>query len=323
MKASLFLLLLVISSNGFSEDGTHDGDYCEGKDAECDEGYQWLSKAWLVQNFPHTDKLTGECAPCKTNEKTVVVPAKNAPDWLLKNNDWTKEPWTETDPDLNFYGIVWANGSYGELFGLGACRFQSSWQKHKVCDATQMCMGLEEQAQKSIMLFGLQIPETAAIYTAVDERMIEFIGVVDKWYGFAYLTDFFRRFLGVYSYITIDDIKKDPNAWMQHWINTPTYTHNGKKHVGFTGPYYKIIDSNGKKTEYFKEYLKYSKGRLYTFNRSNNIPAVDVDTRVLIWKIILTIMVGALGALVYYCLMKTNVLQAPKVHKTDPNEAET
>jgi len=334
MKALLFLLLLVIS-NGFSEE---DQDYCNGKDGNCDEGYHWLSKAWLAQNFPHDERPTGECAPCKTNEKTVVVPAEKAPEWLLQNNDWTKEPWTETDPDLNFYGILWANASFGELFATGYCRFQRSWQKHRTCDIATTMMGLEtpKHDPKTISLFSglVQISYKSMIYDVVDERMVEFIGTVDQWWGLGYLTGFFRNVQGIFCYTTIEDVKKEPHAWTQHWKNVACHTDkNGEKICGFTGPYYMIIDSNGKKTKYFEDYLKYSKGRLYTWDRAFNTAAVDIDTRVFIWKIIIAIIFGSLGALIYYLVIKKNVLlpapiglgmQAPGgeqiLHASDEND---
>jgi len=323
MKALLFLLLLVISSNGF---GRHDGDHCEGKDAishiKCDEGYHWLKKGWLDKNFIHSNSSAeGICSPCKSNKDVFVVPAEEAPEWLVQNQDWTKEPWTETDPDLNFYGILWANGSVGELFALGYCRFQRSWQKHKACEVMPTMMDLEytdlnggHGPRNVHVFFGLlQINFGGTIYEPVDERMTEFIGTIDQMYGLGYLTNYVRNLFGVYSYITIDDVNKDPNVWTQHWKNGPSYTdRDGKMHIGFNGPYYKIIDSNGKKTKYFTDYLKYSKGRLYTFDRHNNEAQFDIDTEVFIWKIIIAIIIGSFGAMIYYCLVKKDVLPSPK-----------
>lgn len=201
-------------------------DHCEGRDRSgCSLG-------------EYQSKLYGQCLPCRDTDDFAVLTGIQAAESFV---------WDTTKKNPSIFGVLWANASHGEMFGLGACQSQSSFTSYRECAITQFADPLPARAAKTegLTILGFQVPFLYTIYD-VSEDWLSSTG--SFWiYGI-----FNSKHLGVYSQMTTPDPVNDPHRLHQHWHPT-----------GPRGSYFKIIDASGKKTQYWDAFESQMGDRLY------------------------------------------------------------
>lgn len=200
-------------------------DFCEGREVgHCHDGYF---------------EKEGACFPCRDNDKFLVYTAQEAAESFTWNTQSTRLD--------DFYGVLWSNASHGELFNLGACQAQYSWLSNFKCVLTEKAdPNPEKISQYAIPLpftdYAIELSYTVA---QMDPSKTKLEG--QSWVlGLIPLKPF-----GVHTDILISD--KDSNKWQA--------TRFPDRDVD--GPYYKIIDAKGQKTDYWSLFEKTTENELY------------------------------------------------------------
>lgn len=204
-------------------------DYCSGRyQADCADG---------------SYSKNNTCVPCRDTSTIAVMTAVEAAHSFH---------WNTHNADKRLYGVLWANASIGELFGLGNCQSQRSFHEHNECVLTQSSYRTPDRAESSFhfSILGWQIPKGYTIYK-VNSAETQFDGTIWLCFGLFSLKSWP---FSIYSTLTVPDPVNDPNRWHQRWSD------NSK---GPIGPYYKIIDPQGKKTKYWDLFVESMGDELY------------------------------------------------------------
>jgi len=204
-------------------------DYCSGRhQADCAEG------SYSKDNT---------CVPCRDTSTTAVMTAVEAANSFV---------WDAHNANKRMYGVLWANASIGELFGLGGCQSQRSFHEHDECVITQYAYVTPDKVEVPFhfSILGWQIPKDYTIYKANSDET-EFDGTLWLLFGLFSLKPWP---FSVYSTLTVPDPVNDPNRWHQRWSDNSE---------GPIGPYYKIIDQHGEKTKYWDLFVESMGDELY------------------------------------------------------------